>query len=160
MDVTEFFAIFSDLGVMGDVLNERDVLISYSKAMQTQIDEINVNKRHMKMNKLEFLEGIARCCDKLSLPPPKGTVEEWTINKRMDQLLVNKIQHFLYFLLKLGSNDFIAKYQWPGRDRWGLFIVPTVTNDEGERKGSSQSRRGSFSRERSPSRDSDNMNNS
>jgi hypothetical protein len=122
MTIDEFLAIFTQLNLINQVLTERDVLVAYSQAMMTQVDEIN-SERHMKMQMLEFLEAIARCADVLSLPPPGSVEDEWTNEKKTSQHLVKKIEHLLYILIKLCKKEFINKYVWPGRDMWGLFTV-------------------------------------
>jgi hypothetical protein len=91
-------------------------------AIFTQLNLINPD-RHMKMQMLEFLEAITRCADVLSLPPPGSIEEEWPSEKKSSQLLVKKIEHLLYILIKLSKKEFINKYVWPGRDMWGLFTV-------------------------------------
>ena len=122
MTIDEFLGIFTQLNLINQVLTERDVLVAYSQAMMTQIDEIN-SDRHMKMQMLEFLEAVARCADVLSLPPPGSIEEEWPSEKKVAQPLVKKIEHLMYILIKLCKKEFINKYVWPGRDMWGLFTV-------------------------------------
>jgi hypothetical protein len=122
MTIDEFLAIFTELNLINQVLTERDVLVAYNQAMMSQVDEINF-ERHMKMQMLEFLEAIARCADILSLPPPGSVEEEWPIEKKAAQLLVKKVEHLLYILIKLCKKEFINKYVWPGRDMWGLFAL-------------------------------------
>ena len=80
----------------------------------------------MKMQLLEFLEGVARCCDILSLGPPGFNDDEWPMTKRVAQPLANKIEYFLYVFIKLSKKEFIGRYKWPGRDEWGLFVVARI----------------------------------
>ncbi|CAI2373014.1 unnamed protein product [Moneuplotes crassus] len=69
MDATEFDNIFSDSCLQNERISNREVNACFSLAMQSQIDEIK-SARFMQMNYIEFLEGLARLADIISLPPP------------------------------------------------------------------------------------------
>lgn len=123
MTIEEFSSIFADLGLISQTFTERDVLVSYNQAMVTQVDEIT-STRHMKMQFLEFIEGVSRCADLLSLSSSEASEGESSSQNRVEQPLVSKIEQLLYILIKLGKKEFITKYKWPTRGQWNLFTVP------------------------------------
>jgi len=73
MAFDEFLEIFADAGLMSDEFPERDVIACYANSMMTHIDELGMDK-HMKMQKIEFCEALARAAEMLSLPPDHAVV--------------------------------------------------------------------------------------
>ena len=65
----EFLQIFTHSNLFYENFAEREVEVSFATSMMTQVEEV-FNRRHMKMDFVEFLEAIARCSHILSLPPP------------------------------------------------------------------------------------------
>lgn len=69
----EFLGIFTAMEVITDSFPERDVISAFAQSMMTQVEEVD-SDRHMKMQKVEFYEAIARAAEALSLPPPNSDV--------------------------------------------------------------------------------------
>jgi NLR family CARD domain-containing protein 3 len=68
MCLEEFQRLVKLAGFESDKCGERDSLLSFRYAMQTQVDELN-NKRITEMKFVEFIEAIARLLDIYSPPP-------------------------------------------------------------------------------------------
>jgi hypothetical protein len=122
MSIQEFVTLMNEANFINEVFTERDVVVSFNLAKQTEIDEIN-NDKHMKLYFVEFLEAMARCADILSLAPNK-TDEEMPQEFRKDQPLARKLENMLPALLKICKKGFIERYKFPTRDpETGLFTI-------------------------------------
>ncbi len=73
MAFDEFLGLLTDAELVSDVFTEREAILAFAQSMMTQVDELD-NDRHMKMQLVEFFEGLARSADSLSLPPPDSNV--------------------------------------------------------------------------------------
>lgn len=74
MSYDEFLGIFSKANLITDVFPERDVISCFAMSMMSQLDELE-SDRHMKMQRVEFYEAIARASEALSFAPPNGVVK-------------------------------------------------------------------------------------
>lgn len=73
MALEEFLNVLNAAHLINDEFPERDAIVSYGLSMMTQIDELD-NDRHMKMQKIEFFEALARAAEGVSLAPPGSLV--------------------------------------------------------------------------------------
>ena len=112
MSIEEYIYLMSKAHLINDEHTERDASLSFCLSMMTQIDELN-SDRHLKMTFVEFLETVARSSECLSLPPSDENPEFWSIEKRRNQLLHEKINNILPFLLEICKIGFKAKYVFP-----------------------------------------------
>ena len=69
----EFMGIFTGANLITDEFAERDAMAAFAQSMMTQLDEFDQD-RHMKMQKVEFYEAVARSAEGLSLAPPNTIV--------------------------------------------------------------------------------------
>lgn len=67
----DFRDLFLRCGLANEHLSERDMYLAFLLSIPTQVDELN-NHRHYQMHFHEFLEGLARVADKLSIHLPKS----------------------------------------------------------------------------------------
>ena len=72
----------------------------FNMSMHLQVNEIYTEK-HLNMLLPEFLEALCRAIDKASPYPPSENKEDWPMDKRMAQPLVNKLENILPLLMKL-----------------------------------------------------------
>jgi len=73
MAYDEFLSLLARADLITETFPEREVVLAYAQSMMTQVDEL-ANDRHMKMQRPEFYEAIARAAETLSLPPPGENV--------------------------------------------------------------------------------------
>ena len=62
----EFVEMIQNAGLQNETFGTREIGIHFFLAIQTQVDEIT-SDRHMQMNFIEFIEGIARVAERLGL---------------------------------------------------------------------------------------------
>ena len=62
----EFVDMVSNAGVQSETFGTREIGIHFFLSIQTQVDEIN-SDRHMQMNFVEFIEGVARIAERLNM---------------------------------------------------------------------------------------------
>lgn len=70
-DLWKTFNLYED-----NILVDRDINVSFTMAMMTQIDELN-NDRHIQMNFVEFLEAFSRIAEKFSPIPIDENPDDW-----------------------------------------------------------------------------------
>ena len=78
----------------------RDNPYIFNMSMNLQVNEIYTDK-HLNMLLPEFLEAICRVIDKYSPWPLSESKEEWPMDRRHAQPLVNKLENILPLLMKL-----------------------------------------------------------
>ena len=78
-------------------INENPLIFHISK--KYQVDEIT-NDAFLNMNLIEFCEGLCRVIDIISPPPPEEKIEDWPLEKRKEQLLIEKIENIMPQLYK------------------------------------------------------------
>ena len=78
----------------------RDNPYIFNMSMNLQVNEIYTDK-HINMLLPEFLEAICRVIDKYSPWPLSESKEEWPMDRRQAQPLVNKLENILPLLMKL-----------------------------------------------------------
>ena len=120
----EYISLLNAGQLITDEFPERDAIAAFSQSMMTQVDEFD-NDRHMKMQKVEYFEAIARMAEGVSAPPPDSNPEEWPLSKRQEQLLCEKMDNILPVLLSLTKKEFKERFKKPDRDRsTGLYFTP------------------------------------
>lgn len=75
MSYDEFLNIFAKAGLITENFPERDALTAFVMSMMTQLDELDFD-RHIKMQRVEFYEAVARAAESLSLAPPNTNVKQ------------------------------------------------------------------------------------
>ncbi len=120
----EFMGILTAAGLVTDEFPERDAMAAFAQSMMTQVDEFD-NDRHMKMQKVEFYEAIARAAEGLSLAPANSNPEEWPLDKRQTQTLIEKMDNMIPALLSVVKKEYREKFKKPEKDKsTGLYVVP------------------------------------
>eukprot|EP00831_Metopus_contortus_P064253 TRINITY_DN57527_c0_g1_i1.p2 TRINITY_DN57527_c0_g1~~TRINITY_DN57527_c0_g1_i1.p2 ORF type:complete len:139 (-),score=28.34 TRINITY_DN57527_c0_g1_i1:190-606(-) len=127
MAYDEFLGLMSTTGLVTEEFAEREVITAFAMSMMTQVDEINKD-RHMKMERVEFYEAIARCAEILSLPPPDAVPEDWPEKKRSAQDLFVKMDNMIPSLLLGTKKDFRERFRKPEKDQWDYYVVPNNKN--------------------------------
>ncbi len=69
----EFMNLLAAAGLVTDEFPEREAMAAFAQAMMTQVDEYE-NDRHMKMQRVEFFEAVARAAEGISFPPQGSNV--------------------------------------------------------------------------------------
>lgn len=119
----EFLGLLNAANLITDEFPERDAIASFSQSMMTQVDEFD-NDRHMKMQKVEFFEAIARVAEGVSPVPPGANLEEWPLAKRKAQLLAEKMDNLVPTLLSITKKEFRERFKKPDRDKsTGLYYT-------------------------------------
>ena len=85
------------------------------------------------MNLIEFCEALCRIIDILSPYPPQEKIEDWPLEKRKEQLLIEKIENFmpqLYKKIDHPKYNFIRdKFISPIKDQiTSLYIIDYKSN--------------------------------
>lgn len=123
----EFLSLLNAGNLITDEFPERDAITSFSQSMMTQVDEFD-NDRHMKMQKVEFFEAIARVAEGVSPAPQGSNPEEWTLARRKEQLLADKMDNLIPTLLAITKKEFRERFRKPDRDKYtGLYLTPVDT---------------------------------
>ena len=103
----------------------------FNMSINLQINEIYTEK-HLNMFLPEFLEALCRAIDKASPFPPSENKEDWPMEKRIAQPLVNKLENILPVLIKLISHpDYKLlkdKFPIPSKDITTGLYVPNFDN--------------------------------
>ena len=99
---------------------------------QLQIDEIT-NDDFLYLNLIEFCEALFRVIDILSPPPPEDKIEDWPIEKRKEQLLIEKIENIMPQLYKKIDhpkfNNIRDKFISPLKDQiTSLYVIDIKSN--------------------------------
>ena len=98
----------------------------FNMSINLQINEIYTEK-HLNMFLPEFLEALCRAIDKASPYPPTENKEDWPMDKRIAQPLVNKLENVMPVLMKLITHpDYKLlkdKFPTPAKDiTTGLYV--------------------------------------
>ena len=104
----------------------RDIPYIFNQALTLQINEIYTEK-HLNMLLPEFLEALCRAIDKASPIPIDESKEDWPMERRQKQPLINKLENILPILIKLITHPdykFLKeKFPMPLKDLiTGLYI--------------------------------------
>ena len=97
----------------------REIPYIFNQSMNLQINEIYTDK-HINMLLPQFLEAICRVIDKASPIPFGESKEDWPMNRRLEQPLINKLENILPNLIKLITHPEFKllkeKFQVPSKD--------------------------------------------
>ena len=109
----------------------RDNPFIFAQSIKLQINEIYTDK-HLNMMLPEFLEALSRAVDRASPIPPNENKEDWPLEKRQAQPLVNKLENILPVLIKLiNGPDFKnlkEKFPIPLKDLATGLYIPNYEN--------------------------------
>ena len=120
----EFLNILNAGNFITDEFTERDAISCFAQSMMIQVDEFD-SDRHMRMQKVEFYEAIARAAECLSFPPDCYLIEEWTLEKRQTQSLSKKMENLIPSLIKAAKKEFRERFKRPLKDqKTDLYIIP------------------------------------
>lgn len=123
----EFLSLLNACALITDEFPERDAITAFSQSMMTQVDEFD-SDRHMKMQKVEFFEAMARVAEGVSAMPAGALAEEWPLARRREQLLADKMDNLVPALLAVTKKEFREKFRKPERDKsTGLYLTPAET---------------------------------
>ena len=111
-------------------MSENPLIFHISKKLQ--IDEIT-NDDFLYLNLIEFCEGLCRVIDIYSPAPPEEKIEDWPIEKRKDQLLIEKVENIMPQLFKKIEhpkfNTIRDKFISPLKDQiTSLYIIDYKNN--------------------------------
>ena len=103
----------------------------FNQSINLQINEIYTDK-HLNMLLPEFLEALCRAIDKASPYPPSENKEEWPMERRQKQPLVNKLENTLPILMKLITHPdyklLKEKFPIPNKDIITGLYIPNFDN--------------------------------
>ena len=109
----------------------RDNPFIFAQSIKLQINEIYTDK-HLNMFLPEFLEALSRTIDRASPIPINDNKEDWPLEKRQGQLLVNKLENVLPLLIKLIKGpefkNLKEKFPMPLKDLITGLYVPNFEN--------------------------------
>ena len=109
----------------------RDNPFIFAQSIKLQINEIYTDK-HLNMFLPEFLEALSRTIDRASPIPINDNKEDWPLEKRQGQLLVNKLENVLPLLIKLIKGpefkNLKEKFPMPLKDLITGLYVPNYEN--------------------------------
>jgi len=100
MSKEEWSELCSYSGLINDFFPARETDLVFNLAMSVRVDELTESK-HMEMTFVEFLEALARACDKASMPPADVPAGTWSPEALQRQALSVKIRNAVPALLKL-----------------------------------------------------------
>ena len=110
----------------------RDNPFIFNQSIKLQINEIYSDK-HLNMMLPEFLEALSRAVDKASPIPLDENKDDWPLEKRQAQPLINKLENILPTLIKLITNpDFKnlkEKFPMPLKDLATGLYMPNYENN-------------------------------
>ena len=110
----------------------RDNPLLFNISIKLQVNEI-IGDRHLDLMFPEFLEAMCRAVDKASPPPPGESSEEWPMQKRIEQPLVNKLENVIEQIVKMITHPDYKylkdKFQRPIKDQaTNLYVIDTDSN--------------------------------
>ena len=79
--------------------NKDETPLIFHISKKYQIDEIT-NDDFLYLNLIEFCEALCRVIDIISPRPPEEKIEDWPLEKRKEQLLIEKIENIMPQLYK------------------------------------------------------------
>jgi hypothetical protein len=109
----------------------RDNPFIFCQSIKLQINEIYTDK-HLNMMLPEFLEALSRTIDRASPIPLNENKEDWPLEKRQAQPLVNKLENVLPILIKLITGpefkNLKEKFPMPLKDLATGLYLPNYEN--------------------------------
>ena len=109
----------------------RDNPFIFCQSIKLQINEIYSDK-HLNMMLPEFLEALSRTIDRANPIPINDNKEDWPMEKRQAQPLVNKLENILPILIKLiNGAEFKSlkeKFPMPLKDLATGLYIPNYEN--------------------------------
>ena len=111
----------------------RDNPLLFNISLRLQVSEI-IGDKHINMFFPEFLEAMCRAVDKASPAPPGEKVEDWPMQKRVDQLLIRKLENIINSIIHtINHPDFKnvkEKFPSPIKDpSTDLYIIDSENNN-------------------------------
>ena len=130
MDLDEFNSLIQNIVDINEY-PIRDNPFIFCQSIKLQINEIYTDK-HLNMMLPEFLEALSRTIDRASPIPPNENKDDWPMEKRQAQPLINKLENILPLLIKLITGpDFKnlkEKFPMPLKDLMTGLYVPNYEN--------------------------------
>ena len=130
MDLDEFNTLVQSIVDINEY-PIRDNPFIFNQSIKLQINEIYSDK-HLNMMFPEFLEALSRTIDKASPIPPNENKEDWNMERRQSQLLVNKLENVLPLLIKLIKGpefkNLKEKFPMPLKDLITGLYTPNFDN--------------------------------
>ena len=104
----------------------------FHESKKLQIDEIS-NDDFLYLNLIEFSEALCRVIDVISPAPPEEKIEDWPLEKRKEQLLIEKLENIMPQLYKKIEhpqfNIIRDKFKPPLKDQiTSLFVIDYKSN--------------------------------
>ena len=126
-DFNNFVLTFGDIEYQ---ISENPLIFHISKNLQ--IDEIS-NDNFLYLNLIEFCEALFRVIDIICPAPPEEKIEDWPIEKRKEQLLIEKIENIMPQLYKKidhpNFNVIRDKFKSPLKDQiTSLYVIDIKSN--------------------------------
>ena len=111
-------------------MNKNNLIFHLSKKLE--IDEITKDD-FLFLDLMEFCEALFRVIDIYSPPPPDDNLEDWTIERRKEQLLIDKIDNIMPTLYKKINhpqfNTIRDKFIIPLKDQiTSLYVIDIINN--------------------------------
>ena len=130
MDLDEFNALIQNIVDINEY-PIRDNPFIFNQSIKLQINEIYSDK-HLNMMLPEFLEALSRTIDRASPIPPGENKEDWPLEKRQSQLLINKLENVLPILIKLIKDseykNLKERFPMPLKDLATGLYIPNYEN--------------------------------
>ena len=130
MDLDEFNSLVQSIVDINEY-PIRDNPFIFCQSIKLQINEIYSDK-HLNMMLPEFLEALSRTIDRASPIPPNENKEEWPMERRQGQLLINKLENVLPLLIKLIKGpefkNLKEKFPMPLKDLITGLYLPNFEN--------------------------------
>ena len=109
----------------------RDNPFIFNQSIKLQVNEIYTDK-HLNMMLPEFLEALSRTVDRASPFPPNENKEDWPLEKRQSQLLIDKLENILPVLINLITGpefkNLKEKFPMPLKDLVTGLYTPNFDN--------------------------------
>ena len=130
MDLDEFNSLIQNIVDINEY-PIRDNPFIFNQSIKLQINEIYSDK-HLNMMLPEFLEALSRTIDRASPIPPNENKEDWSLERRQSQLLVNKLENVLPILINLIKGpefkNLKEKFPMPLKDLITGLYTPNFEN--------------------------------
>ena len=130
MDLDEFNSLVQNIVDINEY-PIRDNPFIFCQSIKLQINEIYTDK-HLNMMLPEFLEALSRTIDRASPIPINENKDDWPLEKRQAQPLINKLENILPLLIKLIKGpefkNLKEKFPMPLKDLMTGLYVPNYEN--------------------------------
>ena len=130
MDLDEFNSLVQNIVDINEY-PIRDNPFIFCQSIKLQINEVH-NDKHLNMMLPEFLEALSRTIDRANPIPPNENKEDWPMEKRQEQPLINKLENVLPTLIKLITNpefkNLKEKFPMPLKDLITGLYTPNFEN--------------------------------